>query len=178
VGFKRHIFSTLISLHSLLLCGAIFGYFYAWICPTPWGLDQIDPNTAITAMQAMNASVRNVVYVLVFFATPVVLLASALLAFGCGNRRAAWFYHGRSDLRVWWNGADHGHKRPLEPSPCVDRNAVGPGAGQRGPECLLRDLAILEYHSTLRGGCGAVVDRVGFAKADPNRARQCKRLRL
>ena len=83
----------------------------------------------------MNASVRNVVYAPVFFATPVVLLASALLAFGCGNRRAAWFYHGRSDLRVWWNGADHGHKRPLEPSPCVDRNAVGPGAGQRGPEC-------------------------------------------
>jgi len=135
VGFKRHIFSTLISLHSLLLCGAIFGYFYAWICPTPWGLDQIDPNTAITAMQAMNASVRNVVFAPVFFATPVVLRASALLAFGCGNRRAAWFYHGRSDLRVWWNGADHGHKRPLEPSPCVDRNAVGPGAGQRGPEC-------------------------------------------
>ena len=86
-------------------------------------------------MQAMNSSVRNVVYAPVFFATPVVLLASALLAFGCGNRRAAWFYHGRSDLRVWWNGADHGHKRPLEPSPCVDRNAVGPGAGQRGPEC-------------------------------------------
>jgi len=86
-------------------------------------------------MQAMNASVRNVVFAPVFFATPVVLLASALLAFGCGNRRAAWFYHGRSDLRVWWNGADHGHKRPLEPSPCVDRNAVGPGAGQRGPEC-------------------------------------------
>ena len=83
----------------------------------------------------MNASVRNVVFAPVFFATPVVLLASALLAFGCGNRRAAWFYHGRSDLRVWWNGADHGHKRPLEPSPCVDRNAVGPGAGQRGPEC-------------------------------------------
>jgi uncharacterized membrane protein len=67
VGFKRHIFSTLISLHSLLLCGAIFGYFYAWICPTPWGLDQIDPNTAITAMQAMNASVRNVVFAPVFF---------------------------------------------------------------------------------------------------------------
>ena len=126
VGFKRHIFSTLISLHSLLLCGAIFGYFYAWICPTHWGLDQIDPNTAITAMQAMKAAVRNMVFAPVFFATPVVLLASARLAFGCGNRRAAWFYHGRSDLRVWWNGADHGHKRLLEPSPCLDRNALGP----------------------------------------------------
>ena len=89
MGFKRHIFSTLISLHSLLLCGAIFGYFYAWICPTPWGLDQIDPNTAITAMQAMNASVRNVVFAPAFFATPLVVLASALLAFSCCNRRAA-----------------------------------------------------------------------------------------
>ena len=173
-----HIFSRLISLLSLLLSGAIFGFFYAWVCPTHWGLDQIDPNTAITAMQAMNASVRNVVFAPASFATPVVLLASALLAFSCRNRHAALFYHGRSGLRVRWNGADHGHKRPLEPSPCVDRNAVGSGAGQRGPECLLRDLAIWEYHSTLRGGCGAVVDRVGFAKADPNRARQCKRLRL
>ena len=40
-------------------------------------------------MQAMNASVRNVVFAPVFFATPVVLLASALLAFSCRNRRAA-----------------------------------------------------------------------------------------
>ena len=108
-----HIFLRLISLHSLLLCGAIFGFFYAWVCPTHWGLDQIDPNTAIAAMQAMNASVRNVVFAPAFFATPVVLLASDLLAFGCGNRRAALFYHGRSGLWARWNGADHGHKPPL-----------------------------------------------------------------
>ena len=67
-------------------------FFHAWVCTTLWGLDQIDPNTAITAMQAMNASVRNVVYAPVFFATPVVLLASALLAFSCRNRRAALYF--------------------------------------------------------------------------------------
>jgi uncharacterized membrane protein len=66
-------------------------FFYGWVCPTHWGLDQTDPNAAITDMQAMNASVRNVVFAPAFFATPVVLLASALLAFSCGNRRAALF---------------------------------------------------------------------------------------
>ena len=83
-----HIFLRLISLLSLLLCGAIFGFFYAWVCSILWGLDQIDPNTAITAMQAMNASVRNVVFAPAFFATPVVMLAGALLAISCCNRRA------------------------------------------------------------------------------------------
>ena len=92
----------------------------------PIELDQIDPNTALTIMQAMNASVRNVVLAPAFFATLVVLLVNALLAFSCGNHRAALFYNCRSDLRVRWNGADHCHKRPLEPSPCVDRNVVGP----------------------------------------------------
>ena len=83
-----HIFLRLISLLSLLLCGAIFGFFYAWVFSILWGLDQIDPNTAITAMHAMNASVRNVVFAPAFFATPVVMLAGALLAFSCCNRRA------------------------------------------------------------------------------------------
>ena len=48
---------------ALLHSGAIFGFFYAWICSTMWGLDAADPNVAISAMQAMNASVRNLVFV-------------------------------------------------------------------------------------------------------------------
>ena len=100
------------------------------------------------------------------------------LAVATAAPRCAVFYHVRSGLRLRWNSVDHGHKRPLEPSTCVDRNAVGSGAGQRGRERLFRDLAILEYHMNLHGSCGAVVDRAGFAQADPNRARQCKRLRL
>ena len=44
---------ALSSLLSLLLCGAIFGFFYAWVCSTMWGLDSADPAVAIAAMQAM-----------------------------------------------------------------------------------------------------------------------------
>ncbi|MEZ5716837.1 MAG: anthrone oxygenase family protein [Paracoccaceae bacterium] len=74
---------------SLLLTGAIFGFFYAWICSTMWGLDAADPRVAIAAMQAMNASVRNIVFAPAFFGTPFVLLATAVLARSAGQRRAA-----------------------------------------------------------------------------------------
>ena len=46
-----------------------------------WGLDTADPRVAIAAMQAMNASVRNAVFFPVFFCTPLVLIATALLAY-------------------------------------------------------------------------------------------------
>ena len=65
---------------SLLLCGALFGFFYAWICSTMWGLDAIDPHIAIAAMQAMNTSVRNIVFAPAFFATPFVLILTGLIA--------------------------------------------------------------------------------------------------
>lgn len=64
---------------ALLLGAAIFGFFYAWICSTMWGLDAADPRVAIAAMQAMNASVRNWVFFPAFFATPFVMLAAAVL---------------------------------------------------------------------------------------------------
>lgn len=70
----------LFALLSLLLSGAIFGFFYAWICSTMWGLDAADPAVAIGAMQAMNASVRNGVFAPAFFGTPFVLIATAMLA--------------------------------------------------------------------------------------------------
>ncbi|MGK6314594.1 DUF1772 domain-containing protein [Neorhizobium sp. DT-125] len=74
---------------SLLLSGAIFGFFYAWVCSTMWGLDAADPVVAIEAMKAMNASVRNAVFAPAFFGTSPVLLATALLAFFTGLRGAA-----------------------------------------------------------------------------------------
>ena len=73
----------------LLHAGAIFGFFYAWVCSTMWGLDTADPNVAIAAMQAMNESVRNPVFAPAFFGTPLVLAASALLAWKAGSRPAA-----------------------------------------------------------------------------------------
>ena len=63
-----------------LLVGAIFGFFYAWVCSTMWGLDDADPRVAIAAMQAMNGSVRNAVFFPAFFLTPVVLGLAAALA--------------------------------------------------------------------------------------------------
>jgi len=73
---------------SLLLSGAIFGFFYAWICSTMWGLDAMDPRGAIAAMQAMNASVRNAVFAPAFFGTPVVLFVTGALALVLGIRAA------------------------------------------------------------------------------------------
>jgi uncharacterized membrane protein len=74
---------------SLLFCAAIFGFFYAWVCSTMWGLDATDPRTAIAAMQAMNASVRNAVFFPVFFLTPLVLITTAGLARGQRLRKSS-----------------------------------------------------------------------------------------
>lgn len=63
----------------VLLVGAIFGFFYAWVCSTMWGLDETDPRVAIAAMQAMNGSVRNATFFPVFFLTPVGLGIAAIL---------------------------------------------------------------------------------------------------
>ena len=74
---------------SLMLSGAIFGFFYAWVCSTMWGLDAADPRVAIQAMQAMNASVRNAVFAPAFFGTPIVLLITAALAYARALNMAA-----------------------------------------------------------------------------------------
>ena len=78
-----------LALLSLIFAGAMFGFFFAWVCSTMWGLDAADPNTAIAAMQAMNASVRNWVFAPAFFGTPVLLIFTALAAVRVGERRAA-----------------------------------------------------------------------------------------
>ena len=70
---------------AVLLSAAIFGFFYAWVCSTMWGLDAADPRVAIPAMQAMNASVRNVVFAPAFFGTGVAALLAALIAGGAGS---------------------------------------------------------------------------------------------
>ncbi len=80
-----------LALTSLLLTGAIFGFFYAWVCSTMWGLDAAPPLVAVQAMQAMNASVRNAVFAPAFFGTPVVLALTAGLAWRQHSRSAPWF---------------------------------------------------------------------------------------
>lgn len=78
-----------LALLSLIFAGAMFGFFFAWICSTMWGLDAADANVAIPAMQAMNASVRNWVFAPAFFGTPVLLMFTALTALKGGRQRTA-----------------------------------------------------------------------------------------
>jgi uncharacterized membrane protein len=84
--------TRILPLASLLFTAAIFGFFYAWVCSTMWGLDAGDPAIAIQAMQAMNASVRNAVFFPAFFLTPVVLAITA----------AALIRNGRGDAGLWF----------------------------------------------------------------------------
>ncbi|MBY5840150.1 DUF1772 domain-containing protein [Rhizobium leguminosarum] len=81
-----------LSVTSVVFSGAIFGFFYAWVCSTMWGLDRADPRVAIAAMQAMNASVRNAVFFPTFFLTPAVLgLTAAATHFSGRGAAAFWF---------------------------------------------------------------------------------------
>lgn len=74
---------------SVMVSGAMFGFFYAWVTSTMWGLDAIDPRVAIAAMQGMNASVRNPAFGVAFFGTPAVTALAAGLALWAAERRAA-----------------------------------------------------------------------------------------
>ncbi len=80
------------SLAAVLDSAAIFGFFYAWICSTMWGLDAASPDLAISAMQAMNASVRNATFAVSFFGTvPLLALAGVLCFLASARRSAIWF---------------------------------------------------------------------------------------
>jgi len=84
--------TRILPLASLLLAAAIFGFFYAWVCSTMWGLDAADPAVAIQAMQAMNASVRNAVFFPAFFLTPVVLAVTAAALIRDRQRGAGFWF--------------------------------------------------------------------------------------
>ncbi|UZD91396.1 DUF1772 domain-containing protein [Cognatishimia activa] len=77
---------------ALLLSAAIFGFFYAWVCSTMWGLDGTDPRVAIKAMQAMNGSVRNAVFAPAFFGTPFALWVAATLVWRQESQRSALLF--------------------------------------------------------------------------------------
>ena len=80
------------ALIATLFTGAIFGFFYAYVCSAMWGLDVVDPRIAIPAMQGINDVVRNAVFFPAFFLTPVLLLVAGLLYRGQGaSGPAAWF---------------------------------------------------------------------------------------
>jgi uncharacterized membrane protein len=73
---------------TLVLCGLISGFFYAYSSSVMFGLDASDPQHAIAAMQGINREVRNWVFFPAFFLTPVVGLAAGLLLFRQNQNRA------------------------------------------------------------------------------------------
>ena len=89
ISWMDHRFEKFLAILSLLSSGAMFGFFFAWVCSTMWGLDSANPNVSIAAMQAMNASVRNWVFAPAFFGTPILLIATALVILKCGKQQVA-----------------------------------------------------------------------------------------
>ena len=87
-------------LLAIVFAGAIFGFFYAWVCSTMWGLDATDPRIAIAAMQAMNASVRNAVFAPAFFGTPFVLALAGVFSLLSGRRAAGVAFVGGAIVYV------------------------------------------------------------------------------
>jgi uncharacterized membrane protein len=84
--------TKLSALTATLITGALFGFFYAWVCSAMYGLDATDPRTAIQAMQSINASVRNAVFFPVFFLTPVALALTSAQLFVGSQRSPALFF--------------------------------------------------------------------------------------
>jgi uncharacterized membrane protein len=74
---------------TLLLAGAIAGFFYAYSSSVMFGLDAVDPRHAIVSMQGINARVRNAVFFPAFFLTPVAAVVTAGLLVSDGHKVAA-----------------------------------------------------------------------------------------
>ena len=77
-----------LTLSSLLLVGAIAGFFYAYWCSVMIGLDAAGAAVAAPAMQGINATVRNAMFAPSFFG-PLVVLPAAALASALGGARMA-----------------------------------------------------------------------------------------
>ncbi len=74
---------------TLLLTGAIAGFFYAYSVSVMRGLDAATPQQAIGAMQGINATIRNAWFAPAFFGTPILTAASGILLLRLKQRGAA-----------------------------------------------------------------------------------------
>lgn len=78
-------------LLSLLLMGAISGFFYAYSCSVMRGFNAIAPEHAIIAMQGVNATIRNMFFAPAFFGPPLAAFVTALLAWKLNQGRSGIF---------------------------------------------------------------------------------------
>jgi uncharacterized membrane protein len=73
---------------TLLLAGAIAGFFYAYSVSVMRGLDAATPQQAIGAMQGINSTIRNAWFAPAFFGTPILAAASGVLLLRFRQRSA------------------------------------------------------------------------------------------
>ncbi len=62
-----HVTRTALLLADLILTAAIAGFFYAYSCSVLIGFDAAEPDVAIAAMQANNATIRNIWFAPAYF---------------------------------------------------------------------------------------------------------------
>ena len=73
------IIAYLAAATTLLLTGVMAGFFFAYSGSVMLGLDAVGADHAIPAMQAINLTVRNPVFFVTFFGTPVAALVTSVL---------------------------------------------------------------------------------------------------
>lgn len=78
-----------IALLAIQFFGLIAGFFFAYSVDVMPALDTLSPVAAIDAMQAVNTMVRNPVFFLVFFGTPVIGALAAVMLYRSGQGLSA-----------------------------------------------------------------------------------------
>ncbi|WP_160170457.1 DUF1772 domain-containing protein [Afipia sp. P52-10] len=86
---KRSVRLTCLAI-SILAAALISGFFYAYSCSVMPGLAATDPESAIRAMQGINAIVRNGTFAFAFFGTLAFGGISVILLIGNGGRPLAF----------------------------------------------------------------------------------------
>lgn len=81
--------SEILSIVTIILMGTMAGFFFAFSNTVMPGFDISDPISAIEGMQGTNLVVRNPVFFVTFFLTPVVALIAAATAWFAKRKQAA-----------------------------------------------------------------------------------------
>nr|WP_325250560.1 anthrone oxygenase family protein [Amylibacter sp.] len=116
----------------LLLMGTLAGFFFSFSFVAMPGLDQTDSVSAIEAMQGINRAVRNAVFFVPFFLTPLFALGCAALGVWLGHKKSACALGVAAILYLLGGfGLTLGYHIPLNESlALVDARALGQGADQ------------------------------------------------
>ena len=80
--------SEALTVCAFVLMGIMAGFFFAFSNTVMPGFDITNPSSAIEGMQGINTVVRNPIFFVTFFLTPVFALAAAVCAFISGHHKA------------------------------------------------------------------------------------------